>query len=70
MASEEKEFELTATVTISVHATVKAKSLEEAIAKSVDLEIVHTSCAPDDSKDTWVAHEFDGEPDEIKLDEA
>lgn len=67
-----KTFSLTASVTISLHATVEASSLKEALQKALDCEmetlITDNWCSED--QDTWLTSgELDGEPFDITAEE-
>lgn len=63
-----KDFNLTATITISVYTIVKAHTLEEAIKIAKDktpMDIVPTG--GDNVIDNWMCDEIDGEPYDIKI---
>ena len=62
-----KEFNLSATVTISLTTTVEAETLAEAIKIAQDRSIESAEWRSDEQqKEVWVSGEYDGSPENIK----
>lgn len=58
-----KEFNLSASVTISVYTTVEAETLEQAIAIAKNRDVKpYQWGSKDQEKENWISDEFDGEP--------
>jgi len=62
------EYNLSASVTISIYTTVEANSKIEAIEIAEDRDIVQYEFGREDEKnDNWIAEEYDGLPQDISV---
>lgn len=63
------KFHLNGYVTVSASTVVEADTLEEAIKKSENLSVMHSSQAHGVEEEVWVVEDMDGSAQEIYQDE-
>lgn len=68
--AKKRTYRVTAAITISLNAEVKARSLEEAERLAVELRLptLCAQCGADQGNGVWsTSGEFDGEPQDIEI---